>query len=202
MTKNNPGQAKLQQAAVRFFAERGSADMSVRDLAAFAGVSRGTIYNNLKNPELLFEEVAVNLADEMHQRIRAILEGIDDPAMRLSVGIRLFLRRAHEEPHWGRFIVRFSFANSALKAMWLGPPAEDLQEGVKSGRYTINPQSSASLLAMIGGGVLGAMLLVLEGHKTWRDAGTDAVEFALRGLGLSDDDARMLASSDLPPLLA
>ncbi|SDA93804.1 transcriptional regulator, TetR family [Sinorhizobium sp. NFACC03] len=185
---------------MRIFAERGATQLNVSELAQAAGVARGTVYNNLKAPETLFEEVAANLADEMHRRISASSAGIDDPAARLSVGLRLFVRRAHEEPHWGRFIVRFAYSNMALQGVWAGPPAMDLQHGVATGRYAFEPGKFVSLLAVIGGSCLSAMFLVLEGHKTWREAGSDAVEFALRGLGLSPEEAAAIANTELPPL--
>ena len=56
------------------------------------------------------------------------------------------------------------------------------------------------MIALIGGTVLGAMFLVLEGHKSWREAGADAVELTLRGMGIDADEARALAALPLPPL--
>jgi len=53
---------------------------------------------------------------------------------------------------------------------------------------------------MIGGSVLTAITLVQEGHRTWRDAGSDIAELALRALGLSKDEAKQLATVELPPL--
>jgi hypothetical protein len=43
---------------------------------------------------------------------------------------------------------------------------------------------------------------VLEGHKTWRAAGSDAAVFVLRALGVAADEARAIAQVELPPLPA
>jgi hypothetical protein len=48
--------------------------------------------------------------------------------------------------------------------------------------------------------VLGAISLVLEGHRTWRDAGSDTAELFLRALGVAPEAALVLATSDLSPL--
>lgn len=196
----NAAQTKLHDAAMRIFAETGSTQVNVSELAGAAGVARGTVYNNLKAPDALFEEVAANLANDMHRRATASFAGIDDPAQRLAVAIRLFVRRAHEEPHWGRFIVRFAYSNIALQGMFAGPPAADLQAGLASGRYSFDPGRLPSALGVIAGSTLSAMMLVLEGHKTWRDAGSETAEFMMKALGLSPEEAAAIASCDLPPL--
>ena len=107
-----PAQARIYDAAMRIFAEHGSTHASVTEIAQAAGLARGTIYNNIANLDSLFEEVATTLGDEMHERIGLSFQASDDPALRLARGVRFFVRRAHEEPHWGRFIVRFAFAAS------------------------------------------------------------------------------------------
>ena len=69
-----PAQIRIYEAAVRFFAERGTTHASVTELAQAAGLARGTIYNNVANLDSLFEEVATALGDEMHGRILASFE--------------------------------------------------------------------------------------------------------------------------------
>ncbi|MEY2883989.1 MAG: hypothetical protein RL490_1713 [Pseudomonadota bacterium] len=198
-----PGQAsqrRIHDAAVRLFAERGVVPVNVSELATAAGVARGTIYNNLGDPDALFGEIAGRLGNEMHERVVRSFGFVEDPAHRLANGIRFFARRAHEEPHWGRFIVRFAFSNAALQSMWAGPPAQDLQTGVETGRYDFPLDQLPSVVAMIAGAGLSAMFLVLEGHKTWRDAGSEAAAFVLRAIGVPVAEARMLAHAELPPL--
>ena len=66
----------------------------------------------------------------MHQRITLGSQGIDDPAARMATGMRQFVRRAHDEPLWTRFILRYSYSAEALKGMFLGPPAQDLADAL------------------------------------------------------------------------
>ena len=195
-----PAQARIYEAAVRLFADNGTTHASVTELAQAAGLARGTIYNNVANLDALFEEVATALGDEMHARIVASFEGMDDPARRLACGVRFFVRRTHEEPHWGRFIVRFAFTASTMRRLLAGPPARDLSDGLARGRYTFRPEQTPSILAFVGSATLAAMWLVLDGEKTWREAGSDAAEMMLRALGVEADEARAIALIDLPPL--
>nr|WP_205527266.1 TetR/AcrR family transcriptional regulator [Solimonas sp. K1W22B-7] len=198
----SPAQKRIHQAALRLFAEKGTSEVTVGELAQAAGVARGTIYNNLESPDRLFEHVAAQLADEMDERIVAsyAAAGIDDPALRLATGIRLYVRRAHDEPHWGRFLVHFAMTNESMRKVWMGPPMDDLVLGLQQKRYDFRPDQAATALGLLAGSTLAAIMLVLEGLRTWRDAGSDTVEMVLRGLGVGAEDARKLSVAELPPL--
>ncbi len=193
-------ETRIHEAALRIFAERGVTPLTISELAEAAGVARGTVYNNLGPTNTLFEDIAARLADEMHERVVMSFVEVADPAQRLANGIRFFIRRAHEEPLWGRFIIRFALGNQVLQGMWTGPPAADLREGLEQKRYRIDPDQLSSALAMIAGATLSAMMLVLEGHRTWRAGGADAAEFVLRALGIAPREAKKIASTELPPL--
>ncbi|SMD06350.1 transcriptional regulator, TetR family [Fulvimarina manganoxydans] len=200
MSFASTAQARINQAAMRLFAEKGGNQINVSELAQAAGVARGTIYNNGVEPDRLFEEVVAGLASEMHARIALASQDIADPAIAVANGIRHFVRRAHEDPVWGRFILRFAFSSNLLRTMFESQPSVDLMKGLKAGRFQFQPDQASSVLAMIGGTGVAAMLLVLDGHKTWREAGSNAAELVLRALGLEAAEARAIAANDLPPL--
>jgi len=193
-------QQRLHKAALQLFAERGVTQVNVSELAQAAGMARGTVYNNLPDLDGLFSQVAAQLSSEMSERIAVSVRALPEPAQRLANGIRYFVRRAHEEPHWGRFICRFALGDAALKDIWAGQPAADLLEGLESGRFGFSKEQLPSVIGLLAGAVLGAIYLVLEGQKTWREAGSDAAELFLVAIGVGRDQARMLASSDLPVL--
>ena len=148
--------------------------VNVSELATYAGIARGTIYNNLTSTETLFEDVAARLGIEMLERVVASFGTVEAPAHRLANGIRFFVLRAHEERHWGRFVMRFSFSSEALRGMLNGPPAEDLLRGLAAGRYDFDQAKLVAATSMIAGATLTAMFTVLDGVLTWRDAGSDA----------------------------
>lgn len=193
-------QNRIHDAALRLFAEKGSTQLSVRELADAAGLARGTIYNYCGSVEALFEKVAAAVVQEMQQRVSTLLSGTDELATQLALSLRATVRRAHDEPHWGRFINRFGVSEPTLQMIWNGPLMDNLQRGVATGRYDLSAEQIPAAGAHIGGSLLAAMLLVLEGHRTWRAASSDVVELSLRALGLSRDEARRLAALELPPL--
>jgi AcrR family transcriptional regulator len=198
----SPTQKRIQQAALRLFVEKGVDGVNVKELARSAKVARGTIYNNQRaSTEQVFQEIASQLSIEMHERVAATLEGIKDPAQRLATGVRLFVRRAHEESDWAAFIVRFGLNNTMLRQMWYGPPRKDVSAGIASGRYSLHAEQLPSLMSMIVSGALGAMFLVMKGHRSWRKAGSDCAELLLRALGLPAGEAQRIATADLPKLV-
>lgn len=195
-------QKRIHNAAIRLFAEKSVEEINVSELAQIAGVARGTIYNNLASVESLFEDVASHLSAEMNDRVARSASPDTPPAERLANGIRFYIRRAHEEPHWGSFIVRYAASNLTLQQMWSGPPMHDVLSGLASETYSFRQEQLPSVMGMIGGSVLIATLLVVQGHKTWRDAGSDMAELVLRALGVPAEEARIIATMELPPLPA
>ncbi|MED5608987.1 TetR/AcrR family transcriptional regulator [Pseudomonas sp. JH-2] len=191
---------RIHDAAIRIFAERRMDEINVSELAQTAGVARGTIYKKLESVDSLFENVASQLAAEMNERVGLSAAPDLDPAQRLANGIRFYIRRAHEEPHWGAFLVRYSATSLSLQKMWDGPPARDVLDGLSKHRYSFRPEQMVSVIGMLAGSVLIAIALVLEGHKTWRDAGADTAELVLRALGVPPEEAHAFASAPLPVL--
>ncbi|MGN7934314.1 TetR/AcrR family transcriptional regulator [Pseudomonas sp. 22447] len=200
MESLNPTQRRIHQAAFRLFAERGTSQVNILDLAQEAGVARGTIYSNIDSMESLFEAVASHLAREMYERINKSFDSLTDPAQRLANGIRLFIRRAHEDSQWGAFIHKFAMSNSALREMFSSQASTDLRSGLSGGRYTFQQEQLLSVLTLISSSVLGSIFLVIEGHRTWRDSGSDTAELLLRALGVPPEEARALATIELPTL--
>ena len=195
-----PTRKRIYAAAMKLFAELGVTRVSISELAAAAGMARGTIYSNVNDLDGLFEEVAAQLVREMAERVTQGMVDIDDPAQRMAVGIRQYIRRAHTEPDWGRFMSRFGLSNASLQAVSSTDPIANLRAGIQSGRYRVTSEQLPAVVATISGATLAAMLPVLEGHGTWRDVGSDTAELVLVALGVTREEATALARSELAPL--
>lgn len=196
----NPRKARIYKAAMQLFSEHGDPEANVSELATIAGVARGTIYNNIGDLGTLFADVSGHVIAEMGARLALALDGVAEPERRLAMAIRVFIRRSHEEPYWGKFMMRYALSNPSFEALLIGLPLHDVVHGLEGGRYTFRPEQLASVLAMVGGTVLSAMRMVQEGHKTWRDAGTDAAELVLRAMGVPASEAQAIAAAELPVL--
>ena len=64
-----PTRKRIYAAAMKLFAELGVTRVSISELAAAAGMARGTIYSNVNDLDGLFEEVAAQLVREMTERV-------------------------------------------------------------------------------------------------------------------------------------
>jgi AcrR family transcriptional regulator len=192
---------RIHQAALRLFAANGSGEVNVSELAQAAGMARGTVYNNIKDPEHLYDEVVMAMVEEMHVEISARMATLTDPAARIAFGLRTFIRRAHEEPDWGRFVLRFAFNDASLQTLINAPPAVDMLHGVQSGRFTITARQLNSALGLVGGAAISAIRLVVDGEKAWREASADAIELVLRAVGVATEEAKQLAQDEPASIL-
>jgi AcrR family transcriptional regulator len=81
-------QAKLQailDAALEVFIEKGFADARLDDVAARAGVAKGTIYLYVASKEALFEAL-------VHSRIAVAIEAIEEKVLALDLPVEATLR--------------------------------------------------------------------------------------------------------------
>jgi AcrR family transcriptional regulator len=191
---------KITETAMGLFAKHGTTSLTVSELAQAAGVARGTIYNNFASTDRLFEQIAGELSENLFKQIALISGSVSDPAQRVANGIRYFVKQAHEQPVWGRFILRFAFSTDVLEQVWTGLPSQDLEDGLKTGQFHFEAEQMQSFTSMLAGCTVSAIFFVVEGHKTWREAGANAVEFVLRAVGVDEKAAQEYAKSELPPL--
>jgi len=197
---STPTDQRISDAAVRLFVEKGTTQVTISELAQEANVARGTLYRNIGSMEGLFDRIVAELSADMHKRVSATFVGIDDSAARLATGVRLFVRYAHENPMMGRFAVRFGLSDESLRAWMTGPPMADISAGVAAGRYAIGPSSVDSVASLVLGATVSAMWMVLEGHQTWREAGSSTAELLLRALGIEAAEAHEICTAELPRL--
>ena len=200
--KRSNTRARIHAAALRSFADSGSADVTVSEVAAAAGIARGTVYNNISGPENLFSEVARDLSSEMIARVEATIAGIEDPALRLATGVRLFIRRASEERDWGAFLVRFALWHSDLQRLLDAPPVKDASLVLRRTSRKADALRDLAFVSLLSGATLGALSPVVGGHQTWREAGSHTAEFLLRAAGVPGVQARKLSETRLPDLAA
>lgn len=194
---------KIQKAALTLFSTQGRTDITVCELAEVAGVSRGTIYNHHLRQDVLFEDISAHLGKEMHLRIQKTLKLETNPAIRLTQAIRMYIRRAAEEPEWGAFICKFIFNHQNFIGIWesLDSPTPDIVDGLRHQLYQFRMDQLLSASSLVVGQTLMSIHLVLSQRVTWQVAGQDTAEFILRAFGLSHDEARYIATLELRTLL-
>ena len=186
-------QKRIHAAAIRLFAETGAQKFSISDLAEQAGVARGTVYAYLDQTPNLFERTAERLAHDLHLRIAKGAAKIEDPAHKVALGIFHFMYQAHANPDWGRFLCQFGFSAQQLAQLWHAQPMRDVNLGVVTGRFDLQDTQIRTAVTLLASAVIGAIHVVLSGHKGWREAYTEVTELVLKSFGLPALEARAIA---------
>jgi AcrR family transcriptional regulator len=86
----------LRQAARRLFGRRGFESVSVDDIAAAAGVTRGAFYHHFDSKEELFEMVFVEIQTALVDQVRSAAAACTDPLDQLRVGMDTFIEAASQ----------------------------------------------------------------------------------------------------------
>lgn len=195
-----PIQRRIYKAAACLFAEKGGTQIGISDLARAADVSRATVYSQVGGVEDLYERVARQQGREMQKHLSISFSTPEDPAECLANCVRILIHRAHVDRQWGSFMSRFALGDASLRELFLSHVSVAVRRGLEEGRYKFGRSQSSSVISLIAGATLGAMFMVRQGADTWRGAGSETAELLLRALGISELEARELATRKLPAL--
>jgi AcrR family transcriptional regulator len=189
--------ARLLASALRLVAEKGPTATSIDDVISAAEVSRGTFYKYFPSPDALVRELAIEIANELIGMAEPVVLSYDDPAERVSSGMRLVARLAIDHPLAATFLVRLGWPDARGPNMLLDFVKRDLMEGIRQGRFTRMPIALA--LNIVTGAVLGATHCMLEPGCD-SDFAEQSAAAALRALGLDAKSAERIANSLLKPV--
>ncbi|MEJ8847646.1 helix-turn-helix domain-containing protein [Variovorax rhizosphaerae] len=171
-------EARIVEAALNVFAERGPDAPVIDDFISAAGVARGTFYRYFQNTEQLLEATTMRLQDDLMVAIEAEMLGLDDPVDRLATGSLLWLRKAQSDPAWCAFTVRVKPQSALVEQTLLA----DLRGGKRAGDFSFaSPQTARDLV--VGTIREGMSRMMVE--RLPRTYAVDVVRMLLRGLGLS-----------------
>ncbi len=189
--------ARLFASAMKLIAEKGPAATSIDDVISAAEVSRGTFYKYFPSPDALVRELAIEIANELIRMAEPVVQSYDDPAERVSCGIRLVARLAIDHPLAAAFLVRLGWPDARGPNVLLDFVRRDLTEGIRQGRFTRMPIALA--LNIVAGAVLGATHCMLEpGCES--DFAEQSAAAALRALGVDARSAERISTSPLRPV--
>ena len=99
-----------------------------------AGVSRGSFYLHFKSLDEALRALSQAQSDQMKRDILPVYDLLKEPWQRFSVGFRLFLKRAQQDPHWTSFVTR---SGTALdKLLITAYMTKDLRFGRDCGQFS------------------------------------------------------------------
>ncbi len=175
-------EARILEAAMGVFAKMGPDAPKIDDFVAAAGIARGTFYNHFDSVDALLVATSEWTTRELLSGIEDALAGIEGPALRFGVGLRLFFARAQADRVWSLFVGRvWSVGGMEL-------PLRDLEEGSRLGVF--RAPSHVATRDMLMGGVREALLRI-GNEDVPEDYGTELTRLCLQALGV---DARRIAA--------
>ncbi|WP_321949308.1 TetR/AcrR family transcriptional regulator [Paraburkholderia sp. J10-1] len=179
------------ETAFQVVRERGADEPMLEDFIAAAGVAKGTFYNHFPTKSELFHALGSYVADAIDERINLVVEGVTDPAHRIAVACRQFVRLCRERPEWGWILVRAMPGAHAgwSKDMQRGVLA-DVRAGVKQGMFAV---PSVQVAVVMGMGALAMAIQTVLLEKTTARFGEDVAEMTLRAMGMDLDEAKRIA---------
>ena len=189
--------SRLLASAMKLIAEKGPAATSIDDVISAAEVSRGTFYKYFPSPDALVRALAIEIANELIAMAEPVVLSYQDPAERVSSGMRLVARLAIDHPLAATFLVRLGWPDARGPNMLLDFVKRDLTEGIRQGRFARMPIALA--LNIVTGAVLGATHCMLTPGCD-SDFAEQSAAAALRALGMDAKSAERIARIPLKPV--
>lgn len=189
--------ARLIDGAMSLVAQNGPAATSIDNVISQAQVSRGTFYKYFDAPASLVEAVAKELSNEIIRLIDPLVQGTDDPVLRMATGMRLALRLTRQHPVLGGFLARIGWPNLPPDQLMLEYVPRDLELGMQQGKFVRMDMRAA--MNLTGGVLIGGIHTQLSGAAP-DDFPEQAATTVLMGLGVDRDTAHAAAYADLEPL--
>lgn len=191
--------ARLVAAAREVMSEKGLEATTIQDVTDAADVAKGSFYTHFDSKDAIARAVVGEITSDFVDVLDRLCDGLrDDPARVTAVSIRHFLRKACDDPVLGRFVLRTPDAVAVL-ARVMGPlPRRNIRTGIETGRFRCE---APELMASILGGALAAVLRGRLAGGFGEEADADLALFALRGLGVAEDEAMAISREPLPPLI-
>jgi AcrR family transcriptional regulator len=185
-------ETRILEAALRVFAEMGPDAPKIDDFVVAADISRGTFYNHFDSVDELLAATSEWTTRELIETIQGALEGVEGPALRFGIGLRLFFAKAQADPVWSRFVAR------VWKLGGIELPARDLQEGLRLGVF--RAPGAAAARDLLFGGVREALLRIGSERTPGAAYGTQMTELCLQALGTDSRRITAVMKHELPPL--
>jgi AcrR family transcriptional regulator len=187
----------LVTAARSLIAENGVSGLRVGEITERADVALGSFYNHFESKDDVVEAIVSETVRAIASANTPLIESVEDPAEAASVSYRRFVRLAREDPELARLLVNLNRAEARSESMLVPEAQRTLERGVESGRFEIS-DIRVSLATTIGGAV--AVIQGILDERLPADADVNAAEGVLRSLGVPPEEAREIASRELPEI--
>lgn len=175
----------LVEAGLRLFAKQGVDATTIDEIVNVAGVAKGTFYNYFTDRADIARAVAAAVRHSMNAAVEEINRGIDDPAERISRGVRLFMAGVVLDPVKAAMLARLYESGASLDAHGNAHLLSDIRDGIAKDRIKVPDELAALHLVVAIGTITIRHLLDTIGASGKR-------EEILRGEGYARQMAAVL----------
>ncbi len=187
---------RLIAAAASVMSRKGVDAATIAEITEEADLGFGTFYNHFESKELIVDAVLASGLEDLGNTLDRLTENIDDPALVLATALRHMLATADRDPIFAWFVLRMPDASTRLTQHFRHRAERDVGLGLQANRFTVRDPSSLGVA--LGGMILEGMRAKLSGAAT-DDIDCHLAAYALRLLGVDEDEAAKLARVPLPP---
>lgn len=185
-------QQRILATAMEVFAAKGAAVPVIDDFIKAAGVARGTFYNYYDSVDTLLAATTAWLEEDLMASIQLELEGIDNPADRLALGVRLWLAKAESDPVWCAFVARTATHGQLVEDV----VHQDLSNGLSDGSFSFGSVPAARALLI---GTLHEAMRRMAAGPVAPEFTREVAHMVYRGLGMP---ARKITAAFRQPIPA
>ncbi|WP_051389548.1 TetR/AcrR family transcriptional regulator [Bradyrhizobium sp. Ec3.3] len=187
----------LVDAGYRVMSEKGIDAATMQEIADFADVGAGTVYNYFKSKDELAIAVMERVMHNLALRIEAVTDTFSDPAQVYAFGVRTVMEAATGDIRWKQLLNRAEvIADAMFRCM--GPFAiRDLENATKAGRFKVADGPLTWKMATYS--IVGVSLAVTHGDLP-PSVIQETVVRLLCATGIGEAEAIELAARPRPAL--
>jgi AcrR family transcriptional regulator len=188
---------QLLEAAETLMLARGVDAVTVEEITEAADIARRSFYHHFDSKNDLLVPIARARTKSLNRRIDRLIAEVRDPAEAVSIALRHTFRGIPEDPLCAWFVLRSGLPYERLLEGIGESGIRDVARGVAAGRFAVDNAGAGSTLLV--GSLIAVSSARVEGKLRDGDL-DDAVEYALRLLGVPAVEALAIAHRPLPPL--
>lgn len=171
MVTQKPKKARIIEAAVDIFAQKGFHETTMKEIARAAGVGKGTLYIHFKNKDDLFSKVLDSGIEELAWFVKNRIQDLESPPEKLKKAIKAQLQYFKENEQFCVFAFREVWAYredlkdqiEKLHNKHTVIIKDIISEGNKKGHFKMsNGNSAAAIVGMVWGAALNSFLFKEE----------------------------------------
>jgi AcrR family transcriptional regulator len=181
--KREKMRSRIVEATTKVFMQTTDDAPVIEDVVREAGISRGTFYKYFDSLDEALVAAGVEANDRMIADIASVYAFLNEPWQRASVGFRIFMVRALQEPGWAAFITRMdAWPHESMISIHM---TRDLQRGKELGQFRFDDEVVANDFLM--GASAGSVQAVRRGVPEPQAYIDSSVRMMLQALGCNPE---------------